>query len=266
MKLHWHISQSIPTHTIWFYPWLFPQLLLVFSPPSLTATELRPAGVSPFSLQINCVFVITNRSNPHTDRRIPTKWKDPHTVTLWEEFCRDACGSAVLAPAALTAAPFLPLGVEHPTQDRLPGHCVQAQPCTQPVTLYTAVKCSPIHCYKMQLLLFWHFTQLSAPKFPVSNPGCFVLPSFPGQHYLQYRVPCLAHHLPIQDHCDDLHKSHTDPLLTMVLSSGAWHLQCLLFSRNHRVVTNCRVRTASRSRGCGNQSVVGTSIHFKVWC
>lgn len=50
-----------------------------------------------------------------------------------------------------------------------------------------------------------------------------------------------------------------------------WHLHlgpglCNVFcsSKNHRVVTNCRVRTANRSRGCGNQSVVGTSTQSLV--
>lgn len=167
--------------------------------------------MSPFSLQINCFFVITNRSNLHRDRRIPTKWKHPHTVTLWEEFCRDGCASAGLAPAVFwgTAAPFLPLG-----SNTLPGTGCQASVC-KPFFL------SPAHspCYKMQLLLFWHFTHLVllnslSPTLVVLFSLVFLASTVcsTGYHF--------AHHLPIQNHCDDLHSSPTDPLQATYLHLG----------------------------------------------
>lgn len=141
------------------------------------------------SLYSSLLFLITNRSNLHTDRRSPTKWKDPHCNIVGRiplgYLCQCRAGSRCFWG---TAAPFSPLG-----SDTLPGQAgrsCEGNVCSQ---LFPALHNSP--CYKTQLLLFWHCTQLSAPEFLVSSPGCVDLPSFPGQHCLQYRA--LAHPGPL---------------------------------------------------------------------
>lgn len=114
----------------------------------------------------------------------------PHAVTLWEECCGD--GQTGCAQCSTGSRCVLGNSCSLFARDRLAG----AARAMCAGNSSPALQNSP--CYKMQLLLFWHFTQLSAPKFLVSNPSCFVLPSFLGQHCLQYRVPCLAHHLPVR--------------------------------------------------------------------
>lgn len=49
-------------------------------------------------------------------------------------------------------------------------------------------------CCKGQLLLVWHFSQLSAPEFFVSSPNCFVLPSclWPAPAHMALRVLAVA--------------------------------------------------------------------------
>lgn len=98
------------------------------------------------------------------------------------------------------------LGTGQPARGGVRGMCVGSS---------SPAPAEQLPCYKMQLLLFWYFTQLSTLEFFVSKPDCFLLPSSflasTNAHasacagYVcrtvcgvgwRHMLPCRVHHLP----------------------------------------------------------------------
>lgn len=169
------------------------------------------------SLYSSLLFLITNRSNLHTDRRSPTKWKDPHCNIVGRiplgYLCQCRAGSRCFGEQLL---PFHLWG-QIPYRDRLAGavRAMCAASSSQPCTTAPAIKHSCC-CFGIS-----HSSVLLNSLSPA--PVVLISPIFLGS------TVCSTGHLPIQDHCDNLHNSHTDPRQAMAPSSGAWPLQCFLF-------------------------------------
>lgn len=125
------------------------------------------------------LFFLTQSMQP-ADRRFATSSERiPVAVVCWEEFCGDRRIRPVLPWGLASAACFEEqlllichswveyLGTGQPVRGAERGMCVGSS-CLAPA--------EQLHCYKMQLLLFWYLTQLSNLKFFVYKPDCFVSP------------------------------------------------------------------------------------------